>query len=65
MEYIHMLSCGVPSEEPLKGCRCRSGKDMRTAMQWYPQQPREFFVEGIYRQVHQYDTWLNAHGNYY
>jgi hypothetical protein len=35
-------------------------------VQWFQQQPREFFAEGIQRLVHQWDAYLNnAHGDYF
>jgi hypothetical protein len=32
-------------------------------VQWFQQQPREFFVEGIHWLVHQWNACFNTHGD--
>jgi hypothetical protein len=34
-------------------------------VQWFQQQPREFFVEGIRRLMHQLDACLSTHGYFF
>jgi hypothetical protein len=46
----------------LKSFTIRLDKDM---VQWFQQQPREFYVDGIYCLVCQWDACLNAHGSYF
>jgi phage terminase large subunit-like protein len=50
----------------LKCWKFESDKDVKTVVkQWFQQQPREFFVEGIHRLVHQWDACLITHGDYF
>jgi len=46
----------------LKGIRSRSCEDVKTVvLHWFQQQPRKFFIEGIYWLVSQWDACLSIH----
>jgi len=46
----------------LKGRRFRSCEDVKTVvLQWFQQQPRKFFIEGIHWLVSQWDACLSIH----
>jgi hypothetical protein len=53
------LHVSGPLNKVLKGHRLGSDKDVMTViLEWFQQQPREFFTEGIHQLVCQWDAWL-------
>jgi hypothetical protein len=55
-----------PLKKALKSRRFWSDEDNKAmVVQWFQQQPREFFVVGILRLVHQWDACLSAHRDYF
>jgi hypothetical protein len=50
----------------LKGHKWGLDEDVKAAvMQWFQQQPREFFVEVIHQLACQWDACINIHGDYF
>jgi hypothetical protein len=60
----HSFHVFGPLKKALKGLRFGPGKDIKAAVvQWFQQQPREFFIEGIHWLVRQYEACLSVHGD--
>jgi hypothetical protein len=57
-------TCLAPLEGRTNGHRSESGKDIKaTVVQWFPQKPKEFFVEEIHQLVCQWNVCFKSMGN--
>jgi hypothetical protein len=53
-----------PLKEVLKGHKFWWDEDVKTTViQWFQQQPKEFFAEGIHQLVQKWDTCPNNHSD--
>lgn len=64
--YCHVIFMSLDcSRKPLKGCTSVLDDSVQEAViQWFRQQPKEFFADGIHQHVHEWDSSLNANGDF-
>jgi histone-lysine N-methyltransferase SETMAR len=54
-----------PLKKVLKGHKFGLEEDIKAVVvQWFQQQPGEFFAEGFHQLVHQWDACIRNHGDY-